>query len=105
MDVDSEVVIPGIIIVVIVVMFTIARNATNALCELSEIFFCWGVLVLVLVERRVGVDVVDISLGVIVLGEYVAVAVVVFVVFSIAWNVAGILYELSDVFFSGILVL
>ena len=86
LDFDTGVIVPGN--GVVVVAGTIAWNATNTLYELLGFFFC-GVLVLVLVGRRVGA-VLGFDAGVVILlGNGVVVA------FTIAWNATNALYELS----------
>ena len=98
LDIDLEVAVPGACLVVVVVL-TIGWNAANALYELSGVIFC-VVLVLVLVERRLGaVAVLDIDTGIIVP------RVVVFVAFTIAWNAMNALYELLGFVFCGVMVL
>ena len=88
LDFDTGVIVPGNGVVVVAV--AMAWNATNALYELSGLFFC-GVLVLVLVRRRFGAGaVVDVDTGVIVSGNGVVV-----VAFAIAWNTTNDLYELA----------
>ena len=46
LGVDTKIIVPGIILVVVI--FTIAWNVTNTLCELSWSFFCLVLVLLVL---------------------------------------------------------
>ena len=81
---DAGVIVRGNVVVV-VVAFRIAWNATNALYELSLIFFCLVVLILVLVEcRLVAVAVLECDLEVIVPGGAFFVVVVVVIVAAVA---------------------